>query len=275
MYRWRQANAQQKKTTAQATTQTNGISRSDDTVLDVASAIQRLQAHERTCEQSYQVECARVITRASQSTEPNGIRTAMYWQWKAQRARETITQLRGSYDKNASDAVYMVLKAEPTAAMIERMLEHLPRRFAEGCRVKDGGMWIQDPRLLPREYPKINEEGPRHTATIGTGGKRYLSPDATYKLTAERIESEPELGAYCYASDIEVVREHAIAGMVLTYCPINGLFMGGKRVGTVTKAHHLVLAAAVRVASAFLSGHRGAVQDARDLSRDPIGHVFA
>lgn len=265
---------------------------SSDTVLDVASAMQKLQAHERECEREYQVECARVITRASQSTEPNGIRNAMYWQWKASHARETIAQLRGSYDKNASDAAYMVMNAEPTPAEIERMLEHLPRRFAEGCRVRgnvightsSGGQVVGTgiARLDPgvsalvgeTRYPKINEEGPRHTATI-TGGKRFLDPNGTYKLTAERIEAEPELGAYCYASDIEIVRDHARAGMVLIYCPINGLFMGGTQVGTVTKAHHLVLAAAVRVAAAFLVGHRGHVQDARDLSRDPIGHVCA
>lgn len=105
-------------------------------MLDVASAIQRLQAYERECEREYQVECARVITRASQSTEPNGIRHAMYWQWKATHARETIAQLRGSYDKNASDAVCMVMNAEPTLPEIERMLEHLPRRFVEGCRIR-------------------------------------------------------------------------------------------------------------------------------------------
>lgn len=248
-------------------------------MLDVASAFKKLEAFEEVCHHEYKSWSAVVLDQASQSTVPNDIRVCMRWQWKREFARNAIMQLKGAYDKGASDVVARVLKAEPTTAEIERMLEHLPRRFAEGCRV---GPFTKYPKVeAPRgwngvnDYPKINEEGPRHTATIGTGGKRYLSPDATYKLTAERIESEPELGAYCYASDIEVVREHAIAGMVLTYCPINGLFMGGKRVGTVTKAHHLVLAAAVRVASAFLSGHRGAVQDARDLSRDPIGHVFA
>lgn len=66
----------------------------------------------------------------------------MYWQWKATHARETIAQLRGSYDKNASDAVCMVMNAEPTLPEIERMLEHLPRRFVEGCRIQKAENWF-------------------------------------------------------------------------------------------------------------------------------------
>lgn len=247
------------------------ISRSDDTVLDVASAIQKLTAYERECEREYQVECARVITRASQSTEPNGIRNAMLWQWKAEFARKAIAQLKGAYDKGASDVVAHVLNAEPATAEIERMLEHLPRRFAEGCRV---GPFTKYPKVeAPRDwngvndYPKINEEGPRHTATIGTGGKRRVM--ITHALIHDTIGH-----AFLAEKDLRTVVAWFSTHCGSVYYDQNTgyIYNQNERVATVDVAYRSEMAAVVRTVATMLDGQFGGrVTGANGVSIGSVG----